>query len=95
MSPEQIGLALALILRGKGKPVTIYVRITPGMSTAEATHLIPVGQSAWEMAGTYTEDITLGEVAGDLNHAERVMQGRLEDRAALRRERVESPAIAG
>lgn len=95
MSPEQIGLALALILRGKGRPVTLYVRITPGMSTAEATHLIPVGKSAWEMAGTYTEDITLGEVAGDLNHAERVMQGRLEDRAALRRERAESPAIAG
>lgn len=76
MSPEQIGLALALILRGRGKPVTLYVRITPGMSTAEATHLIPVGQSAWEMAGTYTEDITLGEVAGDLNHAEKVMKAR-------------------
>lgn len=55
MTPEQIGHALALILRGNGKPVTLYVRITPGMGSAEVTHLIPVGQTDAERSrlGSY------------------------------------------
>lgn len=91
MSPEQIGLALALILRGRGKPVTLYVRITPGMMSGEVTAHPPKRQTAWRSAGEFTAGIGESDLKRRLEAVEQPMLGRhYQWRYGL-----DSPAIAG
>lgn len=91
MSPEQIGLALALILRGKGRPVTLYVRITPGMTSGEVSANPPRRQTAWRSAGEFTAGIDQSDFKRRLEAVEQPLLGRhYQWRYGL-----DAPAIAG
>lgn len=71
MTPVEVGRAVELICRGKGKPVALYVRRMPGRTDAEVTALVPVGRANGVLAGRYTPgDITIAELRQDLDAAQ-------------------------
>lgn len=66
MNEHEVARAVELILRGKGKPVPLWVRRVPGGGRPEVTSLIPVGRATGRLAGSFTPDITLAELRADL-----------------------------
>lgn len=72
MNGLEVGRAVELIIGGRGKPVTLYVRKTPNHGRPEVTSNIPTGAhaSAYRIAGNYTGDITINELRADLTAAE-------------------------
>lgn len=69
MNAAQLSLGAEMILRGKGKPVALYVRRRPGRPDPELTNLLPCGQSHGRLVGRYTPDITLAELRDDVRAA--------------------------
>lgn len=79
MNPADVANAVRLILDGKGRPVTLHLRRIPGWrDTVEITAQVPTGRFvfAYATVGTYTDDITIDELRGDLKHAARELTTR-------------------
>lgn len=85
MIPELVARGAELILRGKGRPVVLYVRRIPGWrQTVEVTDQEPTGRFRFAsyLVGRYTVDITLDELRSDLRHAARELAGKQIEMAA-------------